>query len=370
VSGSASAAPSLRALLVAGAVALAAGSSAPSAATYVEASDQVRARATYAVAAVARADDVPVGGTIRIVGSVETKPAGRPARSRPLVLQEKHRRVWGNVSTKASTRFGAYTFRVPAGGRPDVRTFRVRAPRSHGLPSVVTRPIPVEVVAKLIEPQPSIEPGTEDYDAAELLPEGYAGAGSARDWRYLFTGVSRWDPCQVIRWAYNPTSQGYDALADVQRAFAKIAGASGLRFKYVGPTTWRYLGDIDDEAFPEGTVDIVVGWADGRELPILARSVVGVGGALGSPLSGILRITRGYLTLDNGAVLPAGYGHHGWGQVMLHEVLHALGLGHASSDVQLMYGTAGDRNHRFGAGDLTGMRRIGEQAGCLSWPGD
>ncbi len=78
-----------------------------------------------------------------------------------------------------------------------------------------------------------------------------------------------------------------------------------------------------------------------------------------------VRMDRGYLTLDNTEVLPAGYERSGWGQVLLHEILHALGLGHADERVQIMYGTATPSNLRFGAGDLTGMTKVGAEAGCL-----
>ena len=356
-------------LVALGALALALGLAGPTPPTpptspYLEVGEQVRARSAGPVAAAARADDVPVGGTIRVVGSVATRD-----RPRRLVLQERASGAWLSIGTKLSTRTGAYTFRVPAGDLPRTRTFRVRAPRAQGLPAGVTRPIRITVSATPPDPDSPTEPGTDDHDAAEPLPPGYVGAGSPTSWSYLFSGGGRWDPCSVIRWAYNPADQGYAALADVRQAFAKISGASGLRFRYAGSTSWRFLGSVDDPGFPAATVDIVVGWAEDAELASLAGGVVGVGGGRGVGTRGAdvrWRMDRGYLTLDHEEVLTPGFDTSGWGQVVLHEVLHALGLGHADQRVQLMYGLATPDNVRFGAGDLTGMTRIGAPAGCLS----
>ena len=44
---------------------------------------------------------------------------------------------------------------------------------------------------------------------------------------------------------------------------------------------------------------------------------------------------------------------------MMHEVLHAMGLGHAQTSQQVMAPFASDSNFQFGAGDLTGMHKIG-----------
>jgi hypothetical protein len=231
-------------------------------------------------------------------------------------------------------------------------------------------------VAKAVTPTtgPTI-PGTVDFDPAEGLPEGYAGAGSTSDWTYLFDAQpdrfgSRWDPCTVITWTYNATSEAYDALGDVRRAFAKISGASGLRFKYLGNQQGhRFVGDNDD--LDTMTEKMVVGWAGEDELPDLDGGTVGVGGGLAHLVSGAdvdLQMFQGYLTLDNdpSTALAPGFNGLGWGQVMMHEILHALGLGHAKGGDQLMYGMATSQNYQFGAGDITGMQKVGAPAGCLS----
>ena len=122
---------------------------------------------------------------------------------------------------------------------------------------------------------------------------------------------------------------------------------------------------------------MVISWASPKAMPALAGAVVGVGGAsgylIGTPGADVaVRITRGHLTLDKGAGtrLRSGFAGRGWGQVMMHEILHALGLGHAqAAPTSCMYGTATSQNYRFGAGDITGMHedrgRVPDASGCL-----
>jgi len=327
--------------------------------TVVSDADPVRVRKSFPVVASARIGTVQVGKKIRIVGSVTTRHA-----KRPLTLTERKHRKWKVIARKKSNRVGAYKFKVPAGGKAKVRVFRVETKRFHGLRGGTTRALKIRVVAA-----PPTAP--TDFDAPEFLPAGYVGAGTTAyglGWK-VYDGGARWNPCRTIRWAYNPTGEKYAALPDVQRAFARLAGISGLRFRYVGGTPWRYLGNLNDPAFPASTADIAVGWANEAELPTLAGNTVGYGGWSGGTIQGadvLYKINRGYLILDNGATLQPGFDQVGWGSVSMHEIMHSLGLDHAGEPVQMMYPELTAQNVNPGAGDITGLGKVGSASGCLN----
>jgi hypothetical protein len=303
--------------------------------------------------------------------------AGHPkaARPRPVRLLERVEGRWTQVAHTRTSRSGSFGFRVAAGHTGAVRSFRAEAPPKRGLHRVRSRT--VEVTVRAAAPAPE-DTGWESLAAGstvapEPLPAGYVAAGSADDWSFLLDRGGRWNPCAAVRWAYNPTGQEYPgAFADVVRAFARISGASGLQFQYVGTTPAGYLGHNEDLAAAGAGVDIVVSWATAADYARLGGSVVGVGGGSATsapPGSDVAwRFVRGYLVLDAdaGFAIPPGFDVSGWGQIMQHEILHALGLGHAQHEDQLMYGAATPTNIRFGAGDLTGMARIGAGPGCLT----
>lgn len=308
---------------------------------------------------------VTAGSRIAFVGDVVVK--GK--KPRPVTVAERTAGTWRVVGRATSKANGTFTVRVAAGKVVGTRVFRAQAARSRGLAALKTGAVRVKVTKKPVSTG-TVIPGTDEYDAAEGLPASYVAAGPKGDWSYLFDDVEhgeqhsiRWDPCPVIRWRYNAQDQEYDARADVTRAIAKISGVSGLKFKYVGSTPFSYRGD-DDQDFP-GNADLFVSWANEKQYEQLAGGVVGTGGGLatsaGADDLGVeWRMDVGYLTLDNGAPqIAQGFNGSGWGQIMMHEVLHAMGLGHAQDSRQLMAPFASDSNYQLGAGDITGMHKIG-----------
>jgi len=50
----------------------------------------------------------------------------------------------------------------------------------------------------------------------------------------------------------------------------------------------------------------------------------------------------------------------------MHELAHLIGLGHVDDEAQMMHPTS--RRAKFGAGDLTGLRKLCRKADCLTTP--
>jgi hypothetical protein len=339
----------------------------------VHAQDAVRLRKPSPIV-LSAPKSVQAGARIRFDGDLVVK-ARKPRR---VEVFERRAGRWRPVGRTTSKRNGTFALRIAAGSAGRIRVFRAEAAAVRGLAGLRTGTLRVRVTKAAAPTAGPVIPGGEGYDAAEGLPVGYVAAGSRSDWSYLFDRQpnafgSRWDPCTVITWSYNPSGEAYNALPDLKRAFAKIAGVSGLRFLYGGnQVAYRYLGGEDDlDLMVE---EMVVGWANANEFsdlrPDQYGDAVGIGGGSARPVAGAdvdLKMVQGYLTLDNdpSIALARGFNGSGWGQVMMHEILHALGLGHATSANQLMHGTATPLNHRFGAGDITGMTKVGSASPCL-----
>jgi hypothetical protein len=149
-------------------------------------------------------------------------------------------------------------------------------------------------------------------------------------------------------------------LSDIRRTFASVGRVTGFRFKYLGRTK-RPVARSRHDFHPAGT-DVLVDWQSPRQDSGLSGRVAGIGGHW---VQGKRRF-NGYVVLDQTASYPRVV----WRQVMQHELGHVLGLGHARSRRQLMYGTSTPANRLWGNGDLTALRRVGASRGCLGAPSE
>ena len=139
-------------------------------------------------------------------------------------------------------------------------------------------------------------------------------------------------------------------------------GATGLRFAYRGKT------DVAPKRFskyPEDT-QLILGWGP----PKATGEAAGVGGAQWDGSTG--RIVHGYVVLNYEEELEAGFGRGPatgtqgtLGQLMMHELGHAVGLQHVKDDQQIMYPTLTRKKATWGAGDRNGLRKVGKAAGCF-----
>lgn len=291
---------------------------------------------------------VLVGNMVSVRGTV--RPARQP---RTVVLQRRTPRGWVPLATRR-TRSRSYALRVPT-WRPGEFRYRVRVRRSQAAPATATRARSVRVTRR----------------TARGNPRSFSFIGRSG------SAVARWNPCKPIGYRVNARLGGPGALADAKRAVARIRRVNGLRLVYRGAT--RIVpGGRNDRAYPADT-QLVVSWARPAQSDHLRRGVAGVGGpswtsAVNRRGEPDLMIVKGFAVLNAKIRLAGGFGagpRSGYqgtrGQLLMHEIGHAIGMGHAEHDRwQVLYPTITRKRAVWGAGDLRGMRRLGAARGCLS----
>ena len=200
----------------------------------------------------------------------------------------------------------------------------------------------------------------------------------------------RWNPCQTrILYRVNVAKAGTtvavrnSALTDVRTAFARLGAGTGMRFVYGGTTTAIPTGSTWGSRL--STAEMVVAWVDQRSRTtastLLGRDsrghyVAGSGGyafkswSTGGPWFGA--IGRGFVVLNaaNNATFKAGFGVGlRRGNLVEHELGHAVGLNHVGTPGQIMYPVISSRTgNGYRSGDLAGLARLGRRAGCIRVP--
>lgn len=185
----------------------------------------------------------------------------------------------------------------------------------------------------------------------------------------------RWDPCTPIRWTSN-TSRGPAGGLDVLKAaVARVASLTGTTWEYVGATTTvpraAYLPTRAQSSYPP----VLIGWTDAASSDLLAGQTASVLGmtrtawfGVQMPDGGKIAATRAaVIALDRTDSLPL-TGATSWKTVALHEVAHAMGLGHVSDKTQLMASVLPAVTD-LQAGDQAGLQQLGRSSGCVTVPG-
>lgn len=197
------------------------------------------------------------------------------------------------------------------------------------------------------------------------------GVGS---YRFLYVDAGgrpiRWDPCEPIRYVVNTHGAPYDtSLDDIRAAFDMVTDATGVRFEYLGPTderpreAWSGYGG---RWSPRGRwAPVLVVWTDPDEAPDLTDAFATAGPVPGGR-------PRAYVTgavhLNRTESRRPAFGPGSWGNVLLHEAGHLMGLTHVDAGHEMMGPVGPDRSatERWGIGDREGLRQLGRDAGCLS----
>ena len=267
------------------------------------------------------------------LGKPVTVSGKGPGTLRWVVLQMKTaENGWQDVDRAFNGLSGSYSFTAP--GWYGTHRLRVFAP------AALLAPAAVSEIRKVTVRTP------------------YGPKGKSSDWAWISHPGARWDPCRAITYRINPRGGYPRATADIRRTFRHVGRVTGYRFDYLGTTTRAVDRDRYD-AHPAGT-DVVVDWQTPRQEAALSQRVAGWGGHWVQDG----RRFNGFMLLDQSERLP----RRTWRQLMAHEIGHVLGLGHADTRRQLMYGVSSSLNRRWGNGDLAALRRVGATRGCLVTP--
>lgn len=300
-------------------------------------------------AAPAVADDVPrvtagptassvvQGRSLRVVGAVVGAPRA------PVEVRLRTGTTWSVLARGRAGDDGRYAVALPTDWYWSGR-LQVLVPAGPGRPAAATSPL---------------------FSAA--VRPGYAPRGRARSWTDMSGVRARWDGCRPVTWRVNTAGMPSRGVPEVRRALGMLRAATGFRFQYVGTTSalpWNRLGRV-----LWGPADLTVAWSAARSVPGLRGGTVGVGGGRWQ------REGSGpAIYVQGGAVLERRMPAHvrrgfvagpSTGTLLLHELGHALGLGHVKDVTQVMHPTLTSRTRpRFGAGDLAGLRALGRMTGC------
>jgi matrixin len=182
----------------------------------------------------------------------------------------------------------------------------------------------------------------------------------------LADGASaRWNPCQVITYRINTRLMPGGAPAELKKVFAQVSAATGLRFAYVGSST--YVPFAKDAKKHPTNADIVLAWATPKTAPVLAGANAGRGGVDWVRSGGIEELHNGGAVFDAAQQMSPikSVQRRLIRQLYLHEVGHIIGLDHVADKRQLMYPTMQrTADPHYGAGDLAGLAVLGASRGC------
>ncbi|MEY2553479.1 MAG: hypothetical protein QOC57_1339, partial [Ilumatobacteraceae bacterium] len=169
----------------------------------------------------------------------------------------------------------------------------------------------------------------------------------------------RWNPCAGIRYMVNLGGYDPSARATIGEAVERLQAATGIPFIPVGDTTY-----VPTSATPTPdavNADLVIALSDASHTDLVPGLIVGR-----TDMSYTSVIVKAAVVVDMGDVgARPEWSSTGAGPVLLHELGHAVGLGHVANTTQIMNAatTAGGPT-TYAAGDLTGLWQLGAAQGC------
>jgi hypothetical protein len=184
---------------------------------------------------------------------------------------------------------------------------------------------------------------------------------------------ARWDPCTPIHYVVSLRYAPPTGRSDLQEALRRLTVASGLTFVDDGQTREQPTADrpaYDPHRWGQHWAPVLIAWVPPGSTNIdLEGDREGVTLPIAVPNRGGGSIVTAQVLFNSALQLPSGFGPGpNEGFVMLHELGHAVGLGHVADPRQVMYPEVMGQSGSYGAGDLAGLHALGRAAGCHPAP--
>jgi matrixin len=180
----------------------------------------------------------------------------------------------------------------------------------------------------------------------------------------------RFNPCSDIWYVVNTDGAPPGAVEDLRRSIQLINAVSGLSLLHEGSTD--EVPAFGRRPFQPGRyghrwAPVLIGWVDGATEGF-GHGGLGIGkAAIREDDRGVRAIVSGWVMLNADADLRAGFGSGAtWGEVIMHELAHVLGLAHVDDPRQIMYPEVTPGPARWGKGDIEGLRWVGSRGPCLN----
>lgn len=184
---------------------------------------------------------------------------------------------------------------------------------------------------------------------------------------------ARWDPCTPISYVVQAGWIPDAGRRDLAEALRRLSEASGLQFVAEGDTDElpsRDRAAYQPERYGRRWAPLLIGWVPAGSTDLgLGGGVQGVSVSVALPGRKAPHLVSGQVALDATNRVASGFGPGTTdGEVLLHELAHAVGLGHVLDATQVMYPQTTSSESQFGAGDRAGLAALGAPSGCHPAP--
>jgi hypothetical protein len=178
-----------------------------------------------------------------------------------------------------------------------------------------------------------------------------------------------YDPCRPIHYVTRRQGEPAGGQVVIAEAIAQVSRATGLEFVNDGATDEAPSSQRDPfqpDRYGDRWAPVLIGWETPEENPDFAADVIGLGGSTPRRLeNGPSVYVTGQVELDGpqfSSLMPQPGGPALARAIVEHELGHLVGLDHITDANQLMFPEAELNVPDYGAGDLTGLAKLGRGA--------